>query len=60
MLLEFGLAIFATITTALVSIPLHNKLTDDNHKHLIEKLIATNWIRTTLWTAKLFFLLILN
>ena len=44
-------------TTFLVSVPLHNKLSqpslsDDDLKKHISKLVASNWARTTIWTAR--------
>jgi hypothetical protein len=39
--------------TFYVSVPLHNQLSAGFRIDVIQKLIATNWPRTILWTAKL-------
>jgi hypothetical protein len=43
-------ALFAT--TALVSVPLHTRLTEGQDAKTIARLVATNWYRTGLWTAR--------
>jgi len=41
------------ISTALISVPLHNKLTSNGYNsNNIHSLILTNWIRTILWTIR--------
>lgn len=40
------------ITTFLIQVPLHNRLSVTYSKSDISKLVGTNWIRTILWTLK--------
>jgi len=40
--------------TIIVSVPLHNKISK-NTAAVIEKLIATNWARTIIWSARSIF-----
>jgi len=51
----FILLLISTIwlTTAFVSVPLHNKLVAGKDLEAIAKLVTTNWIRTIAWTLKL-------
>ena len=51
-LLLSGIVIVIWLTTFLVSVPLHNQMAQFKNTTAIEKLISTNWVRTTLWTAK--------
>ena len=39
-------------TTALVSAPLHVRLGEHRDPVLLDRLVATNWIRTAAWTAR--------
>lgn len=50
-LLTFVIVIW--LSTFLIQVPTHKKLSDDYNKSLIDRLIKTNWIRTICWTAKL-------
>jgi hypothetical protein len=56
----FGLVIFIWISTYFVQVPIHTLLTHKKDRDLIEKLVQTNWIRTVLWSLKLFYLLTLK
>lgn len=40
------------LSTALIQVPLHNKLASGYNAHTIATLVATNWIRTLAWTAR--------
>lgn len=53
--LGFVAAIWAT--TGLIQVPLHRRLSHGRDEASIRKLVATNWIRTVLWTARLCLLL---
>ena len=46
------------ISTFLIQVPIHQKLTKKKEKKLIQQLINTNWIRTILWSVKLVLCLI--
>ena len=50
----FGVALVAVlwISTALVQVPLHNRLGAGYSAHAAARLVATNWVRTTAWTAR--------
>lgn len=41
------------LATALLSVPLHQKLTFGKDHHHIQRLVITNWPRTFLWSARL-------
>jgi hypothetical protein len=56
----FGLVIFIWISTYFVQVPIHTLLTHKKDRDLIEKLVQTNWIRTVLWSLKLFYLFTLK
>lgn len=46
------------LLTAFVSVPIHNQLERGGaNATLIHRLVATNWWRTLIWTARLVFLL---
>lgn len=51
-LLFLGIVLCIWASTFFISIPLHTKLTQGKKTKYIEQLIATNWIRTILWTIK--------
>ena len=40
------------LSTALLQVPLHNRLQAGYSPELIGKLVATNWLRTAAWTAR--------
>ena len=39
-------------TTAFVSAPMHVRLSEKHDPALLDRLVATNWIRTAAWTAR--------
>ncbi len=41
------------LVTFLVSVPLHGQLAQGFSLTVVDKLIASNWLRTMLWTARL-------
>jgi hypothetical protein len=49
-----GAALVAIVwmSTALVQVPLHNRLHAAYRPEIIRRLVATNWIRTAAWTAR--------
>lgn len=51
-----GIVILIWISTAFIQVPLHKKLLN-NSPELVNRLIQSNWIRTSLWTIKLFIVL---
>lgn len=48
----FYVVIFIWLSTFILSVPKHNALSHGKVDSLITDLIATNWVRTALWTAK--------
>ncbi len=40
------------ISTFAVQVPLHNRLSRDGDPGTVKRLVATNWVRTVLWTAR--------
>ncbi len=48
----FALVALIWLSTAFVQVPLHNRLHAGFSAPLIGRLVATNWIRTTAWTAR--------
>ena len=42
----------AWLSTFLIQVPLHRRMENTFDIRLIQKLIATNWIRTAAWSAK--------
>lgn len=51
------LIIIIWIATAFFSVPIHNQLVLSKDIFLIKKLVFSNWIRTSLWTLRLFVLI---
>ncbi len=49
--LGFALAISTWAVTFFVSVPLHDALSRGFDQAAIARLVATNWLRTTFWTA---------
>jgi hypothetical protein len=48
-----ALVLGAWLSTALVQMPLHARLSRDGHDPaVIDALVRTNWARTALWTAR--------
>ena len=54
--LLIGLVAGVWISTAFIQVPIH-KMLAQNSKEKIDWLIKSNWIRTVLWTLKLFVVL---
>ncbi len=52
----FLILILIWLTTFFVTVPIHNQLLVTKNEQLIHKLVLMNWIRTFLWTLKLFIL----
>ena len=50
----WGAALVAVVwcSTALVQVPLHNRLHAGFSQSAVAKLVATNWVRTAAWTAR--------
>ena len=46
------------MSTFLIQVPLHNHLGQKTEDSFVERLVATNWIRTALWTLRSVMLLI--
>lgn len=52
-MLGLGLVLAAWLSTALVQVPLHQRLERDGHDpEVIERLVATNWARTAFWSGR--------
>ena len=47
-------------STFFVQVPLHERLTHGANGLVVEKLIATNWIRTVAWTVRVGLLVLAN
>ena len=49
-----GLALLAVVwgSTALVQVPLHERLREGFDATVVERLVRTNWVRTVAWTAR--------
>lgn len=54
-----ALVIMIWLSTFLIQVPLHNKLSKSYHAERINSLIHSNWIRTLSWTVKFALALIL-
>ena len=52
------LLILIWMSTFLIQVPLHNHLGQKTEDSFVERLVATNWIRTALWTLRSVMLLI--
>ena len=48
-----GLIVAIWVTTCLLQVPLHQRLSQGRNETVIRRLVATNWIRTVLWTGRL-------
>lgn len=46
------LVVLLWLSTALLQVPCHRKLREGFHAAAYRKLVATNWIRTALWSAR--------
>lgn len=50
-LLALALTLLTWASTVFLQIPLHNRLHRGFSRRTIERLVATNWLRTAAWTA---------
>ncbi|MFZ4405583.1 MAG: hypothetical protein ACOYOK_15930 [Pseudobdellovibrionaceae bacterium] len=57
--LNLILLVLIWLSTFFLSVPLHNKLTKNKNDQHIKNLVRTNWLRTSLWSLRLFILLLL-
>tara|TARA_R110002094_G_scaffold63403_14_gene73762 strand:- start:259 stop:690 length:432 start_codon:yes stop_codon:yes gene_type:complete len=48
----FGLLLLAWLSTALLQVPCHRRLEHGKDLATIQRLVATNWIRTVAWTGR--------
>ena len=48
----FGLLLLAWLSTALLQVPCHRRLENGKDLATIQRLVATNWIRTVAWTGR--------
>ncbi|MCA9802176.1 MAG: hypothetical protein KC777_09325 [Cyanobacteria bacterium HKST-UBA02] len=55
--LALALLVGVWLSTAVLQVPLHEKLGNCYSEEDAEKLASTNWVRTILWTARSFVLL---
>lgn len=51
--LGFALAVAAWGSTFFIAVPLHSQLGGGHDTAIIARLVATNWLRTVIWTAHL-------
>jgi hypothetical protein len=47
----FMLALVVWIATAVLSVPIHGQLSAGLNITVVERLVATNWVRTVAWTV---------
>ena len=52
LIISFAMVLLIFLSTAILQVPLHNRLRLGKNLDLIRKLVLTNWIRTFLWTGK--------
>lgn len=52
LIMSFSMVFLIFLSTAILQVPLHNRLSLGKNLDLIRKLVLTNWIRTFLWTGK--------
>ena len=48
----FGLILMLWLSTALLQVPCHRRLEHGYDLQALRRLVATNWIRTVLWTGR--------
>lgn len=58
-MLGFILVVVVWLSTVFLQIPLHNELAEGFNEKAIQRLAATNWIRTIAWTIRGFIMLVL-
>lgn len=57
----FVLVALIWIITFFIQVPIHNRLSQTHNADVINRLVKTNWLRTTLWSLKsLLSLILLN
>jgi len=54
------LLVLIWLSTFTLQMPTHMKLVEGHNTDLVNRLVQTNWIRTTLWTLRLVILLYLS
>jgi hypothetical protein len=52
LVVNLGTVLLLWASTALVQMPLHARLARGYDAAIIRRLVATNWLRTTLWTLR--------
>ncbi len=55
--INFLLVILTWLSTLLVSIPIHSKLSKEKNEKIIKSLVITNWPRTIFWSLRSIILL---
>ena len=55
-----GIVLLIWLSTALLSVPRHIKLSQHKNPRLISELVLTNWPRTLLWTSRVIILALLT
>ena len=48
------------LSTFIVQVPIHNRLSVEYSGELVNQLIKTNWLRTSIWTVKLILIYIMT
>ena len=48
----YSLTLVTWLHTGVVAVPLHNKLAQGYDPASIQRLVRTNWVRTTAWTLR--------
>ena len=46
------LVVLIWVSTGLIQVPLHNRLSTDATQTVIRRLVLSNWLRTILWTSR--------
>ncbi|MHC5109585.1 MAG: hypothetical protein ACYTHJ_06875 [Planctomycetota bacterium] len=52
LVIGLGLVVVIWLSTAALQVPCHRRLVDGYDAEAIDRLVATNWIRTLAWTAR--------
>ena len=58
-LYTFLILLFIWFSTFFIQVPIHNMISKSASRQLINKLVITNWLRTSLWSIKLSILILL-
>ncbi len=53
----FSLVVLIWLSTAFLSVPRHNKLSEHKNPKIISELVLTNWPRTILWFSRVVILI---